>query len=122
MANNKPYQAMGDPKTEGKDLVEGLAKAMMWLAYMAIGVIGKLAFDSRNSILTSRAIIVKSVLSVTVGAMSGLACEALGHESWEKLVIPVSTLLGESLLVYLMTKWKVALEKYIPWLKDKKKP
>lgn len=113
---------MGDPKTtnEGQELVQWLAKAAMWLGYMAIGVIGKLAFDSRNSVLTSRAIILKSILSVTVGAMSGLACEALGHESWEKLIIPVSTLLGESFLVYMMTKWKVALEKYLPWLKDKR--
>lgn len=111
---------MGDPKTnEGQEVVQWLAKAAMWLAYMAIGVIGKIAFDSRNSILTSRAIIVKSILSVTVGAMSGLACEMMHHESWEKLIIPVSTLLGESILVYFMTKWKFVLEKYIPWLKDK---
>ena len=111
---------MGDPKTQATEWTQGLAKAMMWLAYMAIGVVGKLAFDSRNSILTSRAIIVKSILSVVVGAMSGLACEAFNHPGWEKLVIPVSTLLGESILVYVMTKWKDVIEKYVPWLKDKK--
>lgn len=109
---------MGDEKQP--DLIQGLAKVAMWISYMAIGVIGKLAFDSRNSVLTARAIILKSVLSVTVGAMSGLACEAFNHAAWEKLIIPVSTLLGESLLVYVMTKWKLVIEKYIPWLKDKR--
>lgn len=112
---------MGQPENEGGNLIQGLAKGAMWIAYMAVGVIGKLAFDSRNSILSARAIILKSILSVTVGAMSGLACEAFHHESWEKLIIPVSTLLGESLLVYIMTKWKKVIEKYVPWLKDKKK-
>lgn len=111
---------MGDPKAQGTDIVQALAKAMMWLGYMAVGVIGKLAFDSRNSILTARGIILKTILSVAVGIMSGLACEALGHEAWEKLIIPVSTLLGESLLVYVMVKWKTALEKFLPWLKDKR--
>lgn len=111
---------MGDPKTQGTDIVQALAKAAMWISYMAVGVIGKLAFDSRNSILTARAIILKTVLSVVIGIISGLACEALGHEAWEKLIIPVSTLLGESLLVYVMTKWKTALERFVPWLKDKR--
>jgi hypothetical protein len=108
---------------EPKDEVTNfLAKVAMWIGLMGIGIIGKIAFDSRNSMLSSREIILKSILSVVMGTMSGLACEALGHESWEKLVIPICTLLGESLLVYVMIKWKVVIEKFLPWLKDKKTP
>lgn len=104
---------MGEPQTK-YEVGQLIGKAMMWLAYAAIGVIGKLAFDSNNTKLTKRKIFIKSVLSIVVGIISGLACEAMNEPKWEKFVIPVATLLGESITLYFMTDFKDILERFLP--------
>jgi len=111
---------MGDPQTKF-EFGQFLGKALMWLAYAAIGVIGKIAFDSNNSKLSKKKIFVKSVLSIVVGIISGLACEALNEPRWEKFVIPVATLLGESIVLYFMTDFKDILERFLPASKKYKK-
>lgn len=104
---------MGDTQTKW-EFGQFIGKALMWLAYATIGVIGKIAFDSNTSKLTKRKILIKSILSIVVGIISGLCCEALNEPRWEKFIIPVATLLGESIILYLMTDFKDILERFLP--------
>ncbi len=113
---------MGEPKqTIIQELVQGIEKAFVWLIYITVGVVAKLAFDSRSNQLTRRQIIVKSVLSIFAGYMSAVACEYFGYEKLGKLIVPVATLLGESIIVYLMTNWRKIADNILPaWFKTKK--
>ena len=87
-------------------------KAMIWLAYISIGVIAKLAFDSRNNNLSRRMIIIKSILSIFCGYIAAVICENYGYVSWGKIIVPVSTLLGEGIVVYFMSNWKSLANKF----------
>jgi len=120
MANNK-FNTMGDPKiTIWEELSQGFSKALIWLSYISIGVMAKLAFDSRLHTLTKKQIIIKTVLSVFVGYIAAVICETAHYTSWIKIVAPVSTLLGESIVVYTMTNWRQWANDFLPkWFRPK---
>lgn len=107
---------MGDnhQPTTWQEIIQGLSKALVWLVYISIGVLAKLAFDSRKTQLSKKEIIVKSVLSIFCGYIAAVACEQFGYENWAKLVVPVSTLLGEGIVMYVMTNWRKWLNKILP--------
>lgn len=112
---------MGDTKTTlWQEITQGLPKLMIWLGYIGIGIIGKLAFESRANRLTKRQIIVKTSLSIFAGVLAAIVCENLGYEKWGKIIVPVVTLIGEGLVVYIMTNWrKIAAKLFTGWF-DKK--
>lgn len=114
---------MGDSKiTFWQEITQGLGKGLVWLGYISIGVIAKLAFDSRANQLTRRQIIVKSVLSMFAGYVAAVVCENTGKGHWIKVVAPVATLLGESIVLYIMTNWKKWVAKFLPgFIEEKKK-
>lgn len=106
---------MGEPKqTVVQEFMQFIEKGLTWLIYIAIGVMAKLAFDSRSSQLSRRQIIVKAVLSIFVGYMAAVVCEIYHYNRWAKLAVPVATLLGEGIVVYLMSNWKTMLSKIMP--------
>lgn len=106
---------MGDPKiTLWEELGQGLQKIIIWMAYISIGVVTKIAVDSRANSLTWRQIFVKSVLSIFAGVMAAVFCENTGYVKWAKLIVPVSTLLGEAIVLYLMHNWKQIANKVLP--------
>jgi len=107
---------MGDPQnsTWWQEIIQGLAKGLVWLMYITIGVMAKLAFDSRNNQLTRKQIIVKSVLSIFCGYLAAVLCENLHYGNWAKVVVPVSTLMGEALVMYFMSNWKQFISRFIP--------
>lgn len=117
---------MGDEKiTLWQEITQGIGKAAIWFGYISIGVMAKLAFDSRNNVLTRRQIIIKSVLSIFSGFMAAVICEKTGNQEWGKVIVPVATLLGEALVVYVMNNWRTFISKLLPaWFqqfnKDKK--
>lgn len=111
---------MGDTKTTvWQQIVQFLPKAMIWLAYITVGIIGKLAFEARVNRLSKRQIITKTALSIFVGIMAAIICENNGYEKWGKVIVPVATLLGEGVVVYLMTHWKRLLAKWFTGYFDK---
>lgn len=117
---------MGDPKqTVGQELGQLFSKLFIWTVYIGLAVITKLAVDSRAGKLTRKEIVIKVILSIFSGVMAKVACDSMGYEKWSILVVPVATLLGESVVVYFMTNVSVKafFEKYVPWLfpKPKKK-
>ena len=112
---------MGDPKiTLWEEFQQGFLKALIWLGYISIGVMAKLAFDSRTQTLTRRQVIVKTVLSIFVGYLSAYICEKTGHVKFIGVVVPVCTLLGEAIVLYLMNNWKQIANKILPaWFQNK---
>lgn len=111
---------MGDIKQQAAEIWQGLGKAITTILLILLSVMAKLAADSRIQRLTRRDIIIKTVLSVFVGALASIICEVL-KTKWGRVVVPVCTLLGESMVVYVMTNWKPIAEKYFPWAFPKKK-
>jgi hypothetical protein len=106
---------MGDEKiTIWQELTQGLGKATLWIGYISLGVMAKLAFDSRNNTLTKKQIIVKSVLSIFCGYLAAVICENMGYTNWAKVIVPVSTLLGEALVLYVMNNWRSFVNKLLP--------
>lgn len=112
---------MGDTKQQAQEWSQGLAKAAIWLFYITVGVVAKLAFDSRNSKLTWKAIAIKSILSIFVGFIAAIFCENFGYRDWGKVIVPVSTLLGEALIVWAMTNWYGVLSRAFPRIFPKNK-
>lgn len=106
---------MGDPQTTlWQEVNIFLTKALGWLVWIIMGVAAKLAFDSRTRHLTRRDIIIKSILSIFVGFISAVICKNRGYKDWIKIVVPVSTLLGEGVVVWVMVNWKKWAEKLLP--------
>ena len=105
-----------------QEIMQGAGKFITWFAYISIGVLAKLAFDSRNAKLTKKNIIVKTVLSIFCGFIAAQVCENFGYDSYIGIISPVATLLGESIIVYVMTNWKAVTFKFFPNLNPDNKP
>jgi hypothetical protein len=106
---------MADPQQSvWQEIMQGLSKGLIWIAYISIGVLAKLAFDSRNQVLTKKEIVVKSILSIFCGYLAAVICEHTNHSNFAKIIVPVSTLLGEGLILYFMTNWKTFANKFLP--------
>lgn len=105
---------MGDPKqTLWEEITQGLGKILMFLAYISIGVIAKIAFDSRSNKLTWKQIGIKSILSICAGAIASVLCQKWGFEKWAMLIVPVSTLIGEGLFGYVIGHWELVADKFL---------
>lgn len=110
---------MGDPQTTfWHEISQFFGKAALWVGYITLGVMAKLAFDSRTNRLSRRQIIIKAVLSIFAGYLAAVCCEAFGYSSLGKIIVPVSTLCGEGIVVYIMTNWDKWMDHVLPkWMK-----
>lgn len=116
---------MGDPhSTFWQELEVAASKALGWLVWITMGVAAKLALESRTKKLSWREIIIIVVISVFSGYLTAVILEKYGYEDWNKIIVPVSTLLGQSFMNYLITNWERWAEKMIPpflkWMKNGK--
>lgn len=91
-----------------------LMKIGVYACYIGIAVMAKIAADSRTVKLTKREIIIKVVLSVFIGVIAASICEASkDYKEYAKIIVPVATLLGESLVVWIMTNGKSIIIKIL---------
>lgn len=111
---------MSDKTTLWQEAMQGAGKVLTWILLIAGAVIAKLAADSRVAKLTRRNVIIKTILSVFVGVLAAIACETFDIEDWGKLIVPVATLLGESLIIYTMANWSIVLNWLPEWMRKKK--
>jgi hypothetical protein len=79
-----------------------------------MGVMAKLAFDSRTQTLNTRQIIIKTVLSIFVGILTAILCENNGMEKLGKVLVPVATLIGEGIVVWIMNNWRNVIVNWLP--------
>lgn len=106
--------SMGNPQTTfWEEVTQGIGKALIWVAYITIGVIAKLAFDSKTNKLTRRQIAIKVALSVCAGALVSIGCNSWGFEKWGMVIVPTSTLIGEGLFGYIMSHWEMIADKFL---------
>jgi len=113
---------MGNPQTTlWQEVTQGLAKIFIWCAYILLGVLTKIAFDSRVQRLTTKQIAVKVTLSIFAGVIAATICENTGNQRWGKVIVPVATLIGEGLTGYVMANWKKIASRLLPgWIVDDK--
>lgn len=111
---------MSDKTKLWEELTQGAGKVLMWVSLISLSVIAKLAADSRVARLRRRDIIIKTVLSVFVGVVAAIACEAFNLVQWGKVIVPVATLLGESIIIYTMANWAIVLNWLPEWMRKKK--
>lgn len=109
---------MGNPQaTVWQEITQGIGKFLMWMAYILIGVVAKLAFDSKSHKLSRKELVIKFFLSTTVGVVTALSCNALGAVKTGIILVPVMTLIGESLIGYIVANWQALLSKVAPgWI------
>lgn len=105
---------MGQPQTK-YDFWEGIGKFIMGAAYIAIGIMAKLAIDSKEQKLTRTQLWAKISISFTIGFCSFMACSASGHIKWAGVVTPISTMLGETISIYIFTH----INQWMDWFSDK---
>jgi len=103
------------------ELSEFIVKNAAFLLSLVIGVTGKLAIDSKNKKLTTKDIIIKVVLSIFVGYIVGSYLESHGMEKDMKIYVPVSTLLGESVVGWIIQNANKILNVVLDSLKSKVK-
>lgn len=111
---------MGEPTNTAGENGQLIGKFLAWLGYIALGIMAKLAIDSRTAKLGWRQIVIKVMLSLFAGALACFTCEAFHYMRMAPIVVPVATLLGEAIALYIITNWSYWVEKYFPWLKRKK--
>ena len=116
---------MGDPhSTFWQEIEIAFSKALGFLIWIAMGVAAKLALESRTKKLSWKEIISIVVISVFSGYLTAVILEKYGYDDWNKIIVPVSTLLGQSLMNYIMTNWERWAERLMPpflkWLKNGK--
>ena len=113
---------MGNPQTSiWQEITQGLGKAIIWIIYVTLGTIAKLAFDSRNTPLTKRQLIVKAGLSLIVGSLTSIACNTFGWVKLGVFLVPLATIVGEELIGYIVSNFKQWMDKIVGyWLKNKK--
>ncbi len=115
---------MGDPKdtTKWGEWAQGIGKFLVMASYIIAGAIAKLAFDSRGKDLSTKEKVIKFILSVFSGCVAWSACEAWHMMRFGPVIVPVVTLLGESLINHLMNNWKDWVTKIAPsWFSKKGK-
>ena len=84
-----------------------------FIAWISLGIAAKLAMDSKDKTLTKRDIVIKTVLSIFVGYLTAVICDIYQQNELSKLLVPVGTLMGETLTSYFMRNWKKLAETVI---------
>lgn len=106
---------MGDAQsTFWQEVGIAFSKALGWIVWVLIGVAARLAFESMVKKLSWREISIIVVLSIFSGYIANRICNIYGYEEWRGVVVPVSTLLGQNIMNYIMQNWKKWLDKMLP--------
>lgn len=84
------------------EIAEFFIKNLALLPSLLIGVVAKLAIDSKAKKLTRKDIVIKTVLGCFVGYVVCKWLESHEREAEIKIYVPVATLLGESLVMWLI--------------------
>lgn len=93
-----------------EEIIEFFIRTGSWLFWIGIGVAAKIAFDSKGKVLTRKEKIIKVVISAFVGY---LIAQFFTYKHWEasiKIAVPVATLVGESVIEFLMENSKTILK------------
>jgi uncharacterized membrane protein AbrB (regulator of aidB expression) len=101
------------------DVVEWCTKFSTWIIGISVGTTAKLSYElyMKRTLSFIQWIAIIS-LSIFVGYLSSVICVNYGWHQQGQVIVPVTTLLGEKLVVYLFENYKSILGIII---KNKKK-
>jgi hypothetical protein len=71
--------------------------------YLIIGLVGKFAIYKKQGQLTKGTFLVTAVLGLISGWIATIACFKMNWTDTMGIVVPVSTIFGESFLIYVWT-------------------
>ena len=98
-----------------------LGKFSTYIFGITIGILGKLSYEiymkRTMNFLQWTAVV---GMSVFTGYVTSVYCNANGFETQAQFIVPLATLLGEKLFIYLIENHKQIFEMLFGWLKQKK--
>jgi len=109
---------MGDPHTTAwqeflNNSAEFFMKFLGWIISISLAVAAKIAFEINRRVLSKREIWAIVIISYFVGYLAATYFVYKGWNEAGAFVVPLITLLGQSLVNYLMTNWKSIIERLI---------
>lgn len=84
------------------EVIQFITKNSALLVALSIGMVAKIAIESRSRKLTKRDVFIKIVISFFVGYSVGKYLQDHGMESKITWVVPLATLAGESIVLWVM--------------------
>lgn len=87
---------------------------------ITIGILGKLSYEiymkRTMNFLQWTAVV---GMSVFTGYVTSVYCNSNGYETQAQFIVPLATLLGEKLFIYLIENHRQILDMLVTWLKPK---
>lgn len=102
---------MSDKTTFWQEVWQFVGKGLIYLFYITLGVVTKLAFEAQTALLSNKQKIIKVVLSIFCGYLAAAICEWQHQQNFAKVIVPVATLLGDNIVNYLISNWKTFIPK-----------
>jgi hypothetical protein len=98
-----------------------LSDSASWAMGIVIGILGKISYE----IYMKRALsIIQWIavigLSVFCGYQTAIYCQVNGHETESTWAVPMATLMGEKIFIYIMTNYKRILTGVLGFFMPKK--
>lgn len=112
---------MGDPHQSFRELAEAwLGKFSIFLIYIGIGIAVQLGMYDKNQKLTGWQRFWRAILSICAGAIASLLCNAWHWEKVAMVIVPTTTLIGQSLFEYILRKWPLIADYWLDKITSKK--
>lgn len=95
------------------EIGEFFARNIVLITSLIMGTAAKIAIDSRIKKLSKKDILIKVVLSFFAGYLSSIYMTNHGWEQQSKWAVPLITLLGESIVMWIMANSKRMIENVV---------
>jgi hypothetical protein len=97
----------------GDEVVEFFVRFGSWIMGIIIGVSVKLAFESKRRKLTMKEKVIKTIISIFAGYIAGVYWDYKGWEESMKLAVPIATIIGESVVEFIMENSKTIMKAFV---------
>lgn len=92
-----------------------------WVMGVIIGLLGKISYEIyMKRALTVLQWIAVIGLSIFCGYQTAIYCQMNGHESESTWAVPMATLMGEKIFIYVMTNYKKIFGNLLSFFMPKK--
>lgn len=110
---------MGDHYTYLKDHIEAwLAKFSIFIVYIVIGIAVQIGMYDKTAKLTFWQRFWRAFVSICAGAIASFLCAAWKWDKVAMIIVPTTTLIGQSLFEYALIKWPLVADYFVDrWTK-----
>ena len=97
-----------------RDVKHAIADSMTWISTIGTGLLAKLSYEIyMKRILKPIQWIAVSALSIFSGYMMAVLCLIWDWQDESKILVPMATLLGEKVVLYMMQNYKRIMERVL---------